>query len=142
MEKISGTILFMTLLFFLSPAYSQKPLFNDTLPIEEMLHKKQQPYVISESPIRTIPKSFNAEDLLVKDSDGNVVKDLTKSPCWPEIGYNPNMSRQMILDEYANCEWEKKKSHIITVLSVIGVTGFFSVIILSHFNRSNRKGLT
>jgi hypothetical protein len=80
------------------------------------------------------PRSFNADDLLIRDAEGNVIKDLTQSPCYHEIGYNPDLPRQMILDEYDYCESEKRKKNILTGVAVLFVVGFLWLM-----GKSNHK---
>ena len=85
------------------------------------------------------PRAFDAGDLIIRDDQGNVVKDLRESPCWQEIGYNPGLSRQAILDEYSYCESEKRKKLIFTVVGILFVVGFLGIILRSAISRAKPK---
>lgn len=84
---------------------------------------------------RAQPRSFDASDLIIRDDQGNVIKNLMESPCWQQIGYNPRMPKQMILDEYDYCESEKRKKTIYTWVGGLFVVDFLWLIIRSAIRR-------
>ncbi len=76
-------------------------MFNDHLYMDKI---KSQPTV-------QYPRAFDAGRLVIRNSDEDVVKDLTESPCYHEIGFNPDLSQQAILNEYESCESENWQSY-------------------------------
>ena len=85
-----------------------------------------------------IPRSFDAGDLIVRDDKGNV-KDLRESPCWKEIGYNPNMPKAEIIAEYEACESEKRNSLIAIVVAILLGLTIVGLMIRAHYRSTKPK---
>jgi len=86
-----------------------------------------------------VPRSFDASRLVTTSPDGSV-RDFTKSPCYQEIGFNPNLPQEEIIAEYDYCESEKRKKSILTIVSVLLVVGGMSLIIRSNKGRDRSTG--
>jgi hypothetical protein len=82
------------------------------------------------------PRAFDASNLIIRDDQGNVIKNLMESPCWKDLGYNPDMPKQMILDQYDYCEGEKRKKIMLTWGSIILLVGFLGLMLRSAMKKA------
>jgi len=81
-------------------------------------------------------RAFDAGRLVLRNADGDVIKDLTESPCYKEIGFNPDLSQDAVLREYESCESDKRSKMIWTTLSILFVVGFIGLLVRSNFKKN------
>jgi hypothetical protein len=68
-------------------------------------------------PVEMPMRTFRTEDAV----------EFMNSPCWKEIGYNPEMPKSILRDEYRYCEEQKIKQKLKIVALWIGVLGLLIV---------------
>lgn len=118
------TIIVLSLSLYGMANAQNTPLYNGSLPDVDQIQKKD------------VPRSFDASRLQTTSPDGSV-RDFTQSPCYSEIGFNPNMSQEEIIAEYDFCESEKRRKNILTAAVILLGIAILGVMIRSNFKRED-----
>jgi len=109
------------------------PLFDDTLDFSKIGENHPKP-----SGMSSMPRSFDAGRLIIHNIDGDVLKDLRESPCYGDIGFNPDLTDDQVLREYEACESEKRAKKIWTGIAVLFVGGFLWLLIRSSLRKGTK----
>ncbi len=84
---------------------------------------------------------FDESLLLVKDENGKVTFSFVNSPCFSELGYNPEFTQAQNLANYKSCEASKRSKAIIEAMPfVVGLAAFILIIwLIVYLSNSNKR---
>lgn len=86
-------------------------------------------------------RTFSRELLYVKDEKGNIIYDFTSSPCFSELGYNPEFSQAQNLASYKACEASKRSKAFEDAMPfILGLIGVILILwIINYVSNSNKR---
>jgi hypothetical protein len=84
---------------------------------------------------------ISGADLMIKDSKGNIIYDFTESPCFGEIGFMINLTKEQNLARFRDCESRKRNEAIINALPYLAglVLIILGIWLVSYFKNINKN---
>ena len=90
-----------------------------------------------------VPKTeYKSETFKQRSYSTQDALEFMKSPCWSKIGYNPDLSKEIMRDMYKHCESQIQEKESRKIVSIVLGILFFSLITAGVFyflNTNKRK---